>query len=249
MKKWLTALSMTWGMFCAIPCPVKRWDNDLRASMLVCLPVMGAVIGCVWAAVYLLLGAVSCPRAISAAILTFTPYLLTGFIHLDGFMDCCDAILSRRDLEERQRILKDPTTGSFAVICMVAAALAGFALFFDCRPERPPVCLALIPATSRCCSSIAVQVFQPIGHSSYAAMHSKGINRKYVAAVAAMLAAVVILPAALCFPAGLCTAATACACALTVLYCRRQLDGMSGDISGCAITVGELCGAAVFVLL
>ena len=37
-----------------------------------------------------------------------------------------------------------------------------------------------------------------------------------------------------------------------LLYLRRgfkSLDGMSGDISGYALTFGELCGIAVFALI
>ena len=36
-------------------------------------------------------------------------------------MDCNDAIMSRRPLEERQRILKDSTVGAFAVVTVVFA--------------------------------------------------------------------------------------------------------------------------------
>ena len=27
MKKWFTGFSMCWGMFCAIPNPVRRWEQ------------------------------------------------------------------------------------------------------------------------------------------------------------------------------------------------------------------------------
>lgn len=45
--------------------------------------------------------------------------IITGMLHLDGFMDVCDAILSRRSKEEKLRILKDSATGAFAVIPLV----------------------------------------------------------------------------------------------------------------------------------
>mgnify|MGYP003392776405 FL=1 len=47
------------------------------------------------------------------------PYLVTGFLHLDGFMDVTDAVKSWRDLERRREILKDSHVGSFAVINLV----------------------------------------------------------------------------------------------------------------------------------
>ena len=35
---------------------------------------------------------------------------------------------------------------------------------------------------------------------------------------------------------------------LAVWYCFRNLDGMSGDISGFALTLGELCGCGAAIL-
>ena len=34
-----------------------------------------------------------------------------------------------------------------------------------------------------------------------------------------------------------------------LLYAYRQLGGMSGDVSGFALTLGELCGLAVLTLV
>lgn len=76
------------------------------------------------------------PSAVRALILCAFPWLVTGFLHLDGFMDVCDAVLSRCDLETRQRILKDSHCGSFAVICMILLAAAQWSLFFSFRIFR-----------------------------------------------------------------------------------------------------------------
>ena len=43
--------------------------------------------------------------------------------------------------------------------------------------------------------------------------------------------------------------AAAAGTALAVLYGYRQLGGMSGDIAGFALTLGELCGLAALILL
>jgi adenosylcobinamide-GDP ribazoletransferase len=64
-----------------------------------------------------------------------------------------------------------------------------------------------------------------------------------------MLAAAVTVPAVLVFPLGLCAAVTAAGSACAIEYGIRQLGGMSGDVSGYAITIGELCGIVAFVLL
>ena len=49
MKKWFTGFSMCWGMFCAIPNPVRRWEQGCYRQMLLCLPFLGGFMGALWA--------------------------------------------------------------------------------------------------------------------------------------------------------------------------------------------------------
>ena len=162
MREWITAFFMAWGMFLAIPCPCKRWDERARQKMLVCLPLVGLVVGGVWAVLALLLR--GAPVGLRALLLAVCPWLCTGFLHLDGYMDVCDAVLSRRDLATRQRILKDSHCGAFAVICMVLLALAQWSVFLQ---EKNPAWLPLllIPAATRACAGLAVMHLRPMGTS------------------------------------------------------------------------------------
>ena len=107
MRGWIHGFFMTWGMFLSIPCPVRIWDEKARGKMMVCLPLVGAVVGGLWALAAWLLGRFACPAPVQALVLAAVPWLATGFLHLDGYMDVCDAVLSRRDLATRQKILKD----------------------------------------------------------------------------------------------------------------------------------------------
>ena len=122
MKRWFTGFMMSWGMFLAIPCPCRIWDEKARPHMVACLPLTGGVVGLVWAAMAWLLQRLGCAAPLRAVLLAAAPWLVTGFLHLDGYMDVCDALLSRRDLATRQKILKDSHCGAFAVICMVLLA-------------------------------------------------------------------------------------------------------------------------------
>ena len=85
MKSILTAFSMCRTMFCALPCPLRLWDDRARHRMLLFLPLIGAELGalqllltrvCVW---------LSVPAALKGILLCAAPFLLTGFLHLDGF--------------------------------------------------------------------------------------------------------------------------------------------------------------------
>ncbi len=235
---------MAWGMFSAIPCPLKIWDEKARPWQLVYLPFVGLLVGALWALGAYLAGAFARLPALCAAVLTALPFLLTGFIHLDGFMDCCDAILSRRDLPTRQKILKDSHVGSFAVVCTIFLMLVTFAAFreFDARSGYQG--LLLIPVFSRFSSSFCVFACRPMQTSQYASGFEAAQNRRQLTALAILN----VLAAAL----GLLLLRqpwfTVCALGaegFALLCCglaRKNLGGMSGDISGFSMTLGELAG-------
>ena len=246
MKSFLTALSMAMSMFCALPCPCPRWDEELRGRMLLCLPVVGLVIGALWAAAARVLDLIGCPDLLRAAVLACLPWLLTGFLHLDGYMDCADAILSRRDLPTRQKILKDSHVGSFAVIALVLLALAAVALFAGADLHGRYWVLLVIPAVSRCCAAASIFSIPPMEGSSYGALSRDPGGCAGMMLLAAALCALAVL---LCGLPGLGAAGTLLTTLLFIRRGVRQLGGMSGDISGMGITLGEVCGVAVLVLL
>lgn len=64
MKKWFTGFSMCWGMFCAIPNPIRRWDSGCYRQMLLCLPFLGGALGLIWTGIGLLLLRISAPGPI-----------------------------------------------------------------------------------------------------------------------------------------------------------------------------------------
>ena len=239
MKRWVRAFFMAMGMFTALPCPYRPWDEDGRGRMLVCLPFVGALIGALWVALALL-GRRLLPAA-SAALIAALPWLLTGFIHLDGFMDTSDALLSWRPLEERLRILKDAHAGAFAIISLGLLFLFSYdaARWVDSAADLRG--LLFIPVVSRCGSAFCVLTLKPIGHSQYSAVKGTAAQRLAVAAMwltsmiacAAWLGGLVLVPAV-----------GTLAYALATLWAYRTLKGVSGDTAGFALTVSE-CAALI----
>ena len=240
MSDWIYGFFMAWGMFLTIPCPKKIWRESARRKMLACLPLIGLIVGGIWA-LCAWLGSFL-PQPLAALLCAAAPWLVTGFMHLDGYMDVCDAVLSRRDLAMRQQILKDSHCGAFAVICMVLLALAQWSVFLQ---EKNPAWLPLllIPAATRACAGLAVMHLRPMGTSQYAAMRRGGAD--LTAALWIFLALAVGLPIWL--AGSFAPLAAAVGYGLAAWYGFRQLDGMSGDISGFALTVGELVGAATLL--
>lgn len=241
MRRLLDGFGMAWGMFLAIPCPLRRWNEEAREQMLLWLPFMGLIVGGVW--VGLLFLPQNVPLPLRALLMTAAPWLTTGFLHLDGYMDVCDAVLSRRELAVRQKILKDSHCGAFAVIGMVLLALTQWCLFLS-ADGGSAVGLLCIPAVSRACAAIAVRTLRPMGTSQYAALKDK--NTAVTVTLWLLSALGIGLPLGIC--GSFAPLATAAGYWLAVWYADRQLGGMSGDVSGFALTLGELAGIAAWTL-
>jgi adenosylcobinamide-GDP ribazoletransferase len=92
-------------------------------------PLVGVVIGVVSLLCHYIAYYLGCNRTTEAVLLTIMPIIITGGIHLDGFMDTVDAISSWKSKEERLEILKDPHVGAFAVIYAIVYVLAMYGLY------------------------------------------------------------------------------------------------------------------------
>ena len=244
MKKLLKAFCMSFSMFCAIPTPFSHvWEDSVRSLMLVVFPFVGTIIGGIWALAAFILDKINCPQMFAAAVLALIPYLLTGGIHLDGYMDCCDAIFSRRPLEKKREILKDSHVGSFAVVGLAILMIFSFASFASADENTNMIPLIFICMVSRGCSAIGVSTLRPMGHSEYAGNFQQGISKGNITALSAILILSVALSYFICGADGLVSCfATAVGYVLATSYAFKNLDGFSGDVTGFGHTIGELFG-------
>ena len=261
MKSVLKALYMTFGMFTVIPAP-KSWDEPSAKHMMPWLPLAGAVIGAAWWGAAELLVLSGLHIALCAAILMLIPFVLSGFIHLDGYMDTSDALLSRRSVDEKLRILKDPHTGAFAVIMIAVLFVLMFASayalierwnLFALLPAstyaltvrgNPFALLPVIPVLSRCCSSMAVLCLNPMTQGyAYAFKPSKAAPHR---AVTVLVACAAFVYAWFCAgPGGLAVSGAVVAGYCAAMVCALsgfRFRGVSGDLVGFSLVIGELCG-------
>ena len=245
MKKYLHAFVMCQSMFCAIPAP-QVWDEAAKDKMLLFLPILGLELGAVWAGIAWLCSLLNLPKLVAALALSIYPYIVTGFIHLDGYMDVTDAVKSWRDLERRREILKDSHVGSFAVIGVILLALSQFAFFASAPAEANYLILIFVPAVSRCCSTLAVMGLKPMSTSQYARQKKPVVH---LAVLAVMLAVFLAAGFLLCGRYGFTLLGSLAGYGYALRRAYQSLAGMNGDISGYALTIGELCAVAVYALL
>ena len=246
MKKYLRALVMCFSMFCAIPIPLRSWAAESVPYIPLFLPLVGAFVGGLWALLAFVLRLLSLPNPVNAAILCAFPFLITGGMHMDGFLDVTDAVKSRRPLEERRQILKDPHVGSFAVLSAILLITAQFALFVSVKENAAVLALLLICVSSRCMAAVAVILLKPMKTSQYAAKPQS----KTRAVVPLLVLAMCVAGGFVFFEKyGFVSVAVIAGYSVFAAGGYRSLRGMSGDVSGYALTVAELCGVAVYALI
>ncbi len=245
MKTYLRAFAMCQSMFCAIPAP-QVWDEKARDHMLLFLPVVGLEIGLIWAALAWGCGLLALPVPVTSLVLASYPYFVTGFLHLDGYMDVTDAVKSCRSLERRREILKDSHVGSFAVIGVVLLMLAQFALFAAVPEAVDTGILLFVPAVSRCCSALAVTGLKPMSTSQYADQKKPKSHLEVLGMLLFIFTASGFL---LCGKYGFALVGCMVGYGLALRRAYKSLEGMNGDIAGYALSLGELWAVAVLVLI
>jgi len=251
MLKLAKGFYMALGMFWAVPLPFHVWDEKLTAVMIASFPLVGALIGAVWWAAGLLLVMLELPVMLAAAILTLAPFFVAGFIHLDGYMDTSDAHLSRRPLEDKLRILKDPHVGAFAVIMVAVLFLLQFAAVYTVVDGGRYFALVIaVCVLSRSCSALSIFVLHHMPQSNYAAMlgEKTGILPKIFIVIAGAGAVAFAFLYAGAF--GLIASAAVIlgyAWAMRPVY--KGFGGASGDLLGYSQVRGELCGLIALALL
>ena len=242
---------MALGMFIGIPLPFFIWDEKLTSVMVASFPLVGLVIGAIWWGAGLLILTPNLPIVIVAALLTIAPFLIAGFIHLDGYMDTSDALFSRRPFEEKLRILKDPTVGAFAAVMLGILFLLQFAAMFTIVDGgRFIILLISISVISRCCSALAIYVMPHMSISNYTAMLGKnvGVSNKIFVIFVAIAAFVFSFLFAGVYGLIVCGGVLlGYILAIRVVY--RDFKGISGDLLGYALVISELFGLITLALL
>ena len=131
MMKTIKGLIMSIQFFTSIPIPYEvPMDRDHIERAVRTMPILGLLQGFVYAGVlYGLLNWTPISPLGAAFFIWLSLIIVTGGIHLDGWMDTSDAFFSYRDKEKRLEIMKDPNTGAFGVLSVIVLLGARFLVY------------------------------------------------------------------------------------------------------------------------
>ena len=183
------------------------------------------------------------PPLLAGALLITALALLTRALHLDGFMDTCDALLGGFERRRRLEILRDSHVGAFAVVGLAVLLLLKLTALAALPPSNRQTVLLLFPCLSRWGMLLAMELFPYVRREGLgtAFFRKRGLWTLIGGFCLALGAAIGLAGAT-----GVLLFAVASVVSWAVGYwAARALGGLTGDIYG---AVNETAEAFVLVL-
>lgn len=179
---------------------------------------------------------------LTGVVLVVALVVMTRALHLDGFMDTCDALLGGSSPESRHRILKDPGVGAFAVAGVVCLLLLKVVAVSALPDQVRPWILILGPCISRGAMLLVMETFPYVGGDGLGAVFLKQPGRRQLIFGTTLTLLVGVVVAG---PWSLVILAPAALSAWSMgAFATRLLGGATGDIYG---AVNETVEAVVFL--
>ena len=245
------SLLIAFSLYSVLPMPRAEWTPKNMRYAMCFLPLVGLVIGGL-EALWLFLGELwGLGPVLRGAAATLLPAAVSGGIHLDGLCDTCDALGSHQPREKKLTILKDSHTGAFAVIGLAVYLLALTGVLSELRwSPRAGLLLAFCFPLSRILGSLLLLLLPCAREDGLARTFSDAAERRCTV-ILAVLGVLLLAGATVLSPVcGLVMAA-----ALVLLFFalrrkfRREFGGVTGDLAGFSIVLGELALAVVLIVL
>lgn len=154
MMKWIKGFLINLQFFTSIPIPLEiPMDKAHLEKAIRTFPLLGLIQGGIYASIlYFFLHWTPFSDLTTAFVVWLAMILLTGGIHLDGWMDTSDAFFSYRDQEKRLEIMSDPRTGAFGVLSVIVLLSARFLFIYEITQMAKPISyffIILIPFFSK----------------------------------------------------------------------------------------------------
>ncbi len=240
---------IAFSMYSRIPMPKVEWSERGMKYAMCFFPLVGLVLGLCMYASYVFLSWISVAALTKAVVLTALPIILTGGIHLDGYIDTSDALQSWQASEKKLEILKDPHVGAFGVI----RAILYFVITLGIMGEMNQNMLAVYIGglfLSRTLSGLSVVCFKCAKNSGLAATFADGAAKKRVRLIFCLYLVLAFLYLS---GVGKISGCLLFLCAfITFGYYKwmsqKQFGGITGDLAGYFLCICEMVFGIVLVI-
>ncbi len=236
------SLLVAMSTYSAIPVPQFEW-NDRNMKYAICFfPAVGIFCGAALWGWFALAKLLEISSFFFAMVATCLPLLVTGGIHMDGYMDTVDALASHQSRERKLEILKDPNCGAFAVIYCGVYLLAYAGLTHELFAANciPVLCPTFV--LSRALSALCAVNMPNARKAGMLCAYTK--NTEKHTATTALVLALIISGAASVLLSPIIGGITVLFAIVSALLYRKlatkQFGGVTGDTSGFFLQICEL---------
>jgi adenosylcobinamide-GDP ribazoletransferase len=236
------ATMIAFSFLTTLPVPRLDWTPSRLRYFPAVLPLVGLAIGALGAAFFAWLQFWEVSLTLRAALMTLFYLTATGGLHMDGLMDTCDAVFSRRDRDARLEILSDTHTGAFAVMGCVIVLLLKTGIFSELlgtfrldseRGKSVVVLLTLIPVYSR--AGLGLLLYFPFARKDGLARALGSASTPIGRFVLLITYSIAGVPFVF-FGAPVTGALFFC---LYGFYCIKTFGGVTGDLLGAFLELSE----------
>lgn len=249
----LRYIAVSFSLYSRIPMPRFEWKEDDMEHSLSFFPLVGLITGLMAYGINSFLMYFETPEVVRAVVAVIIPILVTGGIHLDGFMDTQDALRSYKSREEKLNILKDPHTGAFAIIglfvCLMSAA-ASLTAIFETTDRYLMILLGLTLMLSRIISGLSSLLLKKAKQDGMLANETKNKRKSVIIFLLIQFAALFIMMLFINIFITLVIYASFGICLLYYMYMTdKEFGGVSGDTAGYLVTLSETITLCIIALL
>jgi adenosylcobinamide-GDP ribazoletransferase len=212
-------------------------------------PVVGLIIGLILAGLNWLLSHIL-PPAVVNALLLVALVIITGALHLDGFVDTCDGIAGHKAVEDRWRVMRDSRAGAFGIVGVVLLLLVKYVSLNSIPPIFMMATLLFLPVVSRWAMVYAIFVY-PYARPSGLGTAFKQKTRWPEFTIATLITLIIAMAL---FPLFSLTALLVMlgVWMVTVIfsvYLKHKFAGLTGDTYGAINEVAEVTVLIIVCLL
>lgn len=229
--------------------PIKAdigFDEEFHKSI-VYFPLVGFVIGLI----SFIIGSLSIQifdPFITSIIIVAGEVILTGGLHIDGLGDTFDAIYSNRDKERMLEIMKDSRLGTNSLLAILFLVLIKIGLLNSAINSNLMCLVIFMPMISRL--GVIVMLYKTVTPRKVGMGNvfiGKATKGMFITAILYTVAILVVITKFLFLSTTLNIIKLLLSIVIVMLfdylfknYIYKKIDGVTGDILGCTIELGEL---------
>lgn len=234
--RFLTIIPLPWG---------REVSPEELGRSITYFPVVGIIIGLILAGLNWLLGLLL-PSTVVNALLIVCLVVLSGALHLDGFVDTCDGIAGHKPAEARWQVMHDSRAGAFGIVGVFLLLLVKYISLNNVPESLLMTTLVLMPLIGRWTMVYAIFAHPYARPSGLGQTFKLGASwLRFTIATLIALAVTVILAQLI----GLVIMiAIWVIIVVMAAYLKRKFSGLTGDTYGAINEVAEVC-VLIFVCL